>query len=416
MGILTIVDCLFCWQVPGVKKIKRTLKTVAAFTLVMVLLLVVSIAGTYAFLSHRLSGGFIPIVQAPANFAEVFILPVVEEIPARVIPVLEAAFVAPEIYANPNRLASPPMEAADELEEEYVPHEGYDYIYLRHELDTNVINILFIGDDARIHEREMGLRGRSDALMVASLNRENGHVFFTSIMRDTLVPLLDEADSWHRINHAYRAGGAGRSINVVNNALSLDIQHYVAVNFDDVFVLADRLGGLYIDLRLDEAFWLSSIFVDCEPLVEGLNLLNGPQVLAYSRMRAVDDMGDRGRLLRQQQVMRAVVSRVLNVDGFGDFVTLLNFSLNNLTTNMDVGLILSLAMDVFLNREDFRIHVMQVPVDDSFRGVLHLGSSVVQMDFEKNIRAVHEFIYGCSENVFIPRFVSYDDEPEGGFE
>ena len=382
------------------KSKKSKTKTVAAAVFLMLVLLVASIGGTYAFLSHRLSRGFIPVVQAPARQSQVFVLPVVEELPA----------VADPIFANPS--GNPYMEPEDE----YVPHEGYDYIFEQIELDQNIINILFIGDDARIHERESGTRGRSDALMVASLNRNTGHIFFTSIMRDTLVPLLDEADSWHRINHAYRAGGAGRSINVVNNALSLDIQHYVAVNFDDVFVLADRLGGLYIYLRQDEAFWLSRIFDGHEPLHEGLNLLDGPQVLAFSRMRDVDHLGDRGRLLRQQQVMRAVVHRILNVESFGDIVALLNFALNNLTTNLDVGLILSLAMDVFLNRDDFRIFEMQVPVDGSFRGVRHQGSSVVQMDFEKNIRAVHEFLYGCSENVFIPEFVTKDEYSEGGTE
>ena len=379
---------------------KNKSKKICAVFLLMLFLFAASIGGTYTFLSHRLSRGFIPVVQAPMRLAGVFVMPVVEEL----------AVVNP----YPLNTENPTDDLTRDWEDEYVAHEGYDYIFERVEINHNVINILFIGDDARIHERELGVRGRSDALMVASLNRDTGHVFFTSIMRDTLVPLLDEADSWHRINHAYRAGGAGRSINVVNNAFSLDIQHYVAVNFDDVFVLADRLGGLYIHLRQDEAAWLSRIFSDDEPLHEGLNLLMGPQVLAFSRMRAVDNMGDRGRLLRQQQVMRAVVTRILSVEGFGDIVTLLNFALGNLTTNLDVGLILSLAMDVFMNRNDFRIFELQVPVEGSFTGVRHLGSSVVQMDFEKNIRAVHEFLYGCSENVFIPRFASGEDECEEG--
>ena len=343
--------------------------------------LIVSLVGVYAFFAHRLSAGYIPIIEAPAWFYEVSVMPDVEEIPE------EAVYEAHE------------QDPEDEEDEDdiYVAHEGYDYIFERQEINERIFSFLFIGDDARIHED----RGRSDALMIASFNRDTGEIFFTSILRDTFVPLLDEDDTWHRINHAYRAGGAGRAINVVNNAFSLDIQHYVAVRFSDVFALTDSLGGLDIVLRHDEAYVLNSIFPDYEALVAGTNLLNGRQVLAFSRMRAVDGRGDRGRVERQQQVMRALIDRVLNVNSFSDIVVLADFSLNHMTTNIPLNTILAIAYELFFTR-NLQIRELRVPMDGYFMGVNHQGSTVLQIDFEENIRAVHEFIFGTSEDIRIP--------------
>ena len=341
-------------------------------------LLIASIIGTYAFFSHRLSAGYIPVVEAPAAFFEVAIAPALEEIPVEAIIETGEPDMTHEVV-------------------EYVAHEGYDYIFEREEIDERIFSFLFIGDDARIHEA----RGRSDALMIASFNRDTGEIFFTSILRDTFVPLLDESNSWHRINHAYRAGGAGRAINVVNNAFSLDIQHYVAVRFSDVFILTDALGGLEIILNRHEAAALNSIFPDYDTLYAGTNLLNGRQVLAFSRMRVVGGQGDRGRVVRQQQVMKAVIQRVLSSNSFSDVIALADFSLNHMTTNISLGTIITLAYELFMAR-NLQIHELRVPIDNSFRGANHQGSSVVQMNFETNIRTVHEFIFGTSEGIRIP--------------
>ena len=344
--------------------------------------LIVSLVGTYAFIAHRLSAGYISVVEAPAWFYEPSVMPVVEEINEEVV------------YETQEQNFD---EEEEDEDDEYVAHEGYDYIFERQEINERIFSFLFIGDDARIHED----RGRSDALMIASFNRDTGEIFFTSILRDTFVPLLDDDDTWHRINHAYRAGGAGRAINVVNNAFSLDIQHYVAVRFSDIFALTDGLGGLDIVLRHDEAYVLNSIFPDYETLVAGTNLLNGRQVLAFSRMRMVDGRGDRGRIERQQQVMRAIIERVLNVNSFNDIVVLADFSLNNMTTNIPLSTILALAYELFFTR-NLQIHELRVPMDGYFIGVNHQGSTVLQMDFEANIIAVHEFIFGSSEDIRIP--------------
>ena len=364
---------------------RKKLKVLAIVVGSVFAFLIVGIIGTYAFFSHRLSAGYIPVVEAPAAFFEVAVIPIVEE---------------NQIEAETHEL--------DFYEEvvDFVAHEGYDYIFEREEIDERIFSFLFIGDDARIHED----RGRSDALMIASFNRDTGEIFFTSILRDTFVPLLDEDSTWHRINHAYRAGGAGRAINVVNYAFSLDIQHYVAVRFSDIFALTDGLGGLDIVLRSDEAAVLNSIFPDYETLVAGTNLLNGRQVLAFSRMRMVDGHGDRGRVVRQQQVMRAIIERMLSVNSFSDIIALADFSLNHLTTNISLNNIIVLAYELFMAR-NLQINELRVPIDGSFRGVNHQGSTVLQMDFETNIITVHEFIFGSSEGIRIP----VEQQPQPAF-
>ena len=362
--------------------INRKVKVLAIVSGSVFMLLMAGMVGTYAFFSHRLSAGYIPVVEAPASFYEVLEVPDLVEIPYD------------EVYETDWQ----DFEVEARLVEPVAPRRD-DYIFERAEIDERIFSFLFIGDDARIHEP----RGRSDALLVASFNRDTGEIFLTSILRDTLVPLLDDNNSWDGINHAYFLGGAGRAINVINNALSLDIQHYVALRFSDIFELTDRLGGLVITLRQDEADVLNSIFPDYVTLSEGTHLLNGRQVLAFSRMRRVDGRGDFGRVERQQQVLRSVLNRLLDVNSFGDIMTLADFSLNHVTTNIPLSTILTLAFELFTT-DNVRLHTMRVPIDGSFaRGSIN-GAALISMNFETNIRAVHEFVFGTSVGVRIPVF------------
>ena len=146
-----------------------------------------------------------------------------------------------------------------------------DYIYEREEISDRIINILFLGDDARIHQS----RGRSDTIILISYNRDTRIISLTSFMRDTLVPISLTSSYWNRINTMYAIGGPGRTINLINNLFSLDIQRYAVVRFSGVFALVDALDGLEINLTEREAVVLNRIFPDYDPVAEGDNLLDG---------------------------------------------------------------------------------------------------------------------------------------------
>ena len=296
-----------------------------------------------------------------------------------------------------------------------------DDIYLREGTNDRIYNVLFIGDDARIDQD----RGRSDTLILISFNRDTRVINLTSFMRDILVPNSLDSNYWNRINFLYSIGGPGRTINLINSIFSLNIQRYAVVRFSGVFALVDALGGLDLYLAEDEASLLNRIFPDFDPVSEGNNTLNGRQVLAYSRMRILDN--DLIRTQRQRNVLISILYQILDTRNIGEVFTIANFTLDHVETNVSLTEVIPLGMELFAGSRP-RVEELRIPIDDTFNhGIFH-EAYIITIDFEENIRALHEFIYGSADNVDIPVFTlpemdrieaepeeEQEDEPEGGF-
>ena len=71
--------------------------------------------------------------------------------------------------------------------------------------------------------------GRSDTMMVATVSPDNKKTTIVSIARDTYVDIVGRGTQ-DKINHAYAFGGAGMSMDTVENYLAIPINHYVAIN------------------------------------------------------------------------------------------------------------------------------------------------------------------------------------------
>ena len=101
-----------------------------------------------------------------------------------------------------------------------------------------ITNIALFGLDSRNHDYE----GRSDAIMVASVNGKTGKIKLVSIARDTYVNVPGYGET--KINHAYAYGGAELAIQTINENFNLDITDYAAVNFDSLADVIDAMGGI----------------------------------------------------------------------------------------------------------------------------------------------------------------------------
>jgi LCP family protein required for cell wall assembly len=371
------------------KKKNNTLKIVLVVFASIIASLAIGIGIAYAFVSARLGAGAVPTVQVPQ---EVFQAPIIE---------------------RPNIEIIPPEEFEDldlpEFDFEFI-HSEDEYIFERAEISDRIFNVLILGDDARIAQS----RQRADAILLLSFNRDTHEINITSFMRDIFVPLTHEGDRWFLLNAVYYEGGPGRLINMMNTLFSLDIQRYVVLRFSDVFVLTDILGGLEIDLREDEAIWLNNIFTRYEPLAPGVNVMNGRQILAYSRMRVVDAAGGFGRTVRQRNVIRALIDRVMVVSSVRELSSLVNFGINYVETNVPLSEILTMGFELWTGGEP-AIHELRVPIGNSFEHGRYRGASVLVTDFHSNTIAVHNSIFGNTNNI---RFVGFErpymdgEEPE----
>lgn len=179
--------------------------------------------------------------------------------------------------------------------------------------------------------------GRSDTMMVATVNPENKKTTIVSIARDTYVDIVGRGTQ-DKINHAYAFGGAGMSMDTVEKYLDIPINHYAAINMKGLKELVDAVGG--IEVANDQKFTQDEYTFDY-----GKITLDGDQALAYSRMRHEDPRGDYGRQERQRQIVAGVAKKILTLDGVTKYREVLDAMESNVKTDMSFDDMRKIAMD-----------------------------------------------------------------------
>lgn len=179
--------------------------------------------------------------------------------------------------------------------------------------------------------------GRSDTMMVATVNPENKKTTIVSIARDTYVDIVGRGMQ-DKINHAYAFGGAGMSMDTVEKYLDIPINHYAAINMKGLKELVDAVGG--IEVANDQKFTQDEYTFDY-----GKITLDGNQALAYSRMRHEDPRGDYGRQERQRQIVAGVTKKLLTLDGVTKYREVLDAMESNVKTDMSFDDMKKIALD-----------------------------------------------------------------------
>ncbi|HEY4602060.1 MAG TPA: LCP family protein [Cerasibacillus sp.] len=187
--------------------------------------------------------------------------------------------------------------------------------------NTKSINILLLGVDARA-----GDRGRSDTMILMSLNPKTDRMIMMSIPRDTYVNIPGRG--MDKINHAYAFGGTELSINTVEEAFNVPLHFYARVNMEGFQQGVDAIGGV----NVNNEFEFSQ---GGKHFPKGEIHLNGDDALNYIRMRKKDPRGDMGRNDRQRQVIAAAMKKGANVSNITKFGEVFDILGNNVETNMD---------------------------------------------------------------------------------
>ncbi len=194
------------------------------------------------------------------------------------------------------------------------------------------ITILLLGRDTRDAETE---QGRADTIMLLHINFEEKRASLLSIPRDTLVAIPGYGED--KINAAYAYGGEELMIKTVSLALDAVINHYVTIDFEGFVRLIDELGGVDVVVERPLEDPLSGAFISA-----GNHHFTGEQALAYTRSRSTE-LGDIGRIQRQQYIMKQLVDQKLNlknVSKINDYFTII---IENTRTDLDLLSIISYA-------------------------------------------------------------------------
>lgn len=199
--------------------------------------------------------------------------------------------------------------------------------------DQEPFSVLVLGVD----ERE-GDRGRSDTMIVLTVNPQDKTTKMVSIPRDTYTEIVGKGTK-DKLNHAYAFGGIEMAMDSMENLLDIPIDYVVQVNMESFKDIVDAVGGVTVQNNL--AF-SSGQYTFPEGQVE----LNGEEALAYVRMRKQDPNGDFGRQDRQKDVIMGVIKKGASANSLLNYQSIFGAVGKNIRTNM--------TMDEMLGLQDYR--------------------------------------------------------------
>ena len=277
-------------------------------------------------------------------------------------------------------------------------------------LSNEVFNILLIGTDNRSKDSV----GRSDVMMLVSINQVAKKIYLSSFLRDSYVAIPGYGNT--RLNHAFAYSGPDLLIETLGNNYKVHVDRYVAVDFYSFMDVIDTLNGLFIDVSEEELDVTNSYIWSMNKLMgeewsndwiwsTGMQYLNGKQTLAYVRNRYTGS--DYERTARQREVIDQLIQRALTASP-ATLVDLCQVILPQVTTDMTKSEILNYAANMIAYM-DYEIVQQQIPTAGTYKGASIKGMSVIKIDMEDNIEFLRGTVYaGTAYGLPLPEI---EEEP-----
>lgn len=276
-----------------------------------------------------------------------------------------------------------------------------DTVVVDYDGDEN-LSFLLIGEEAIGESEGSGVNGRSDSMMVLTVNTEKKTVKLISFMRDLYVDI--PGYGFNRLNASYQLGGSELVSKTLNSNFGIYVDGYVKVNFDGFSDIIDAVGGVEITLTEEEALYLNTTNYISKrkyrTVVAGKQTLNGNQALGYCRVRKraciTGETDDYGRTARQRLVIEDIFKKVKKMRLF-DMLGLAYDALPMISTDIPKKEIISyvkLAASMDLKK----LETSRIPANGTFTGqevrLGNVAAKVLVPDLEANKQILVDFLYG----------------------
>ena len=261
---------------------------------------------------------------------------------------------------------------------------------------ANMRHLLLIGIDARPGETT----GRSDTMIIVTLDPDGNVIKLTSIMRDLYVEIPGRKNN--RINATYVFGGPELLMETIELNFGVHIDHYIAVNFTMLGKLIDSIGGLTLTVENEYYMRRINAVIKQDNRVLGIDrndqlltepgeqLMTGKQAQAYARYRYGTADGDFGRTVRQREIITKIFEKLNQMTAI-ELMGLVVDNFDNVYTNLSVSDLASYA-PVLISMKDAEIQEMRLPIDGGYQSKTIAGMSVLVPNREKNMQALLEFL------------------------
>ena len=257
-------------------------------------------------------------------------------------------------------------------------------------------HILLLGIDARPGQTT----GRTDTMIILTVDTNNQKIKLMSLMRDIIVAIPGHENN--RLNAAYVFGGADLLLQTIENNFGIHIERYLGVNFSILADLIDQIGGL--TLTVESEYYMDRInaVIKEDNKVLGLNendglltqageqLMTGKQAQAYARYRYGTSDGDFGRTARQREVITKIFHRLTEMS-LVELSALAMSNIDNVVTNLTLQDIMLLA-PAMLSLKDAEIKELRLPVDGGYKFQTVRGMSVIVPDRTMTMEAIANFL------------------------
>lgn len=257
-------------------------------------------------------------------------------------------------------------------------------------LNNKIINIALFGVDSRDATTD---KGRSDSIMILSVNTKDNTLKLTSILRDSYVAI--EGHKKQKINHAYSLGGVTLAMKTINQNYELNVADYVTVNLQQLSKVIDVLDGIDLEITNAEKNELNRLAVSenlgvTKVASSGNVHLNGPQAMTYARIREIDS--DSVRSERQGKVLNCMLEKIKAMSVI-KYPAILKSILSNVETSLSYSEII--AFSPMVTKGNLTLTKTTVPIaEDQPIGGIYGGAWVYRYDLHAASARIHTWIYG----------------------
>lgn len=271
--------------------------------------------------------------------------------------------------------------------------------------DSKVLNVMLFGEDNHGEDEH----GRSDTMIMLSIDNRHKKLKLTSFQRDTYVYIPDYG--YNKINSSYTYGGAKLSIQTIEANFGIKIDRYAVVDFDSFIEIIDTLGGIDMELTQDEIDYINyqmyknnqastpTTITDAPGTVH----LTGQQALWYARNRGLSigedgneigiDGDDWDRTSRQRKLLETVFESMKGAD-LAQIVSIVSSIGPLVTTNLKKDEITALVTRS-LTYLQYDVEQYYIPEEGlwCYDDNTSAGSVIRIADMEAQRYAFAEFIY-----------------------
>ncbi|HDR3874193.1 LCP family protein [Bacillus anthracis] len=206
---------------------------------------------------------------------------------------------------------------------------------------TDNISILIMGvDESDIRDKNYGKATRTDALLLATINKNDKSVKLVSIPRDSRV-YIKSREKYDKITHAHVFGGVDSTIDTVENFLDVPVDYYVKFNFKSFIKIVDSLGGITVDVPVEFTEQNSKDEADAIHLKKG----------------------------RQQLVLEAIAEKALSLNSINKIGGLLDAVDKDLKTNLTFDDMMTIAKNSM--GSNLKMDKLQVEGTDKYIGGIY---------------------------------------------